>query len=172
MKTNTKKWLVALGERGLDYPAKTKIIKHRRDLYILPPGDDMAQVVNLPLPMCAEVQEDVEIENSPFNPSWNPGDYIPKTCTEPTEIITNMKTFARISKMDSGYVGTENYMGLAYFWSHEYRHTLRDCNAASRVAVHAAWLANDLPLDGVSSRHAEIMRAALKQCAEAIKLNE
>ena len=60
-------------------------------------------------------------------------------------------------------------MGLAYFWNCEYKHTLRDCNVQSRVAVHAAWLANGMDLSGVSKKHETVMRLALKQIAEAIR---
>ena len=34
------------------------------------------------------------------------------------------------------FVGTSNYMGVAYFWAHEYRHTMRPTTYANRRLVH------------------------------------
>lgn len=93
----------------------------------------------------------------------------PALPTEATQIITNQSVFNRLMAMDNAFIGSVDYMGLAYFWNHEYRHTLRDCNVQSRVAVHAAWRANGLPLDGVSRKHNKIMVAALKQVASTLK---
>lgn len=87
---------------------------------------------------------------------------IADTCDEATEIITNAKTFPMIHKMDEGFIGTENYMGLAFFWNYEYRHTLRDASAAQLVKVHASFLANGLALDEDTEKHREIIREIFK----------
>ena len=34
--------------------------------------------------------------------------------------------FSKMYELDKQFVGTENYMGLAYYWNYEYRHYLRD----------------------------------------------
>jgi len=41
-----------------------------------------------------------------------------------------------IYKLDEKYVGTKNYMGVAYFWGHEYKHTMRDLSYAKRRKIH------------------------------------
>jgi hypothetical protein len=41
-----------------------------------------------------------------------------------------------IYALDLKYVGTKNYMGVAYFWGHEYKHTLRDLSYAKRKKIH------------------------------------
>ena len=38
--------------------------------------------------------------------------------------------------LDQKYVGTKNYMGVAYFWGHEYKHTMRDLSYAKRKKIH------------------------------------
>ena len=45
-----------------------------------------------------------------------------------TKLVFNfdMDQFEAIQKLDKSYVGTSNYMGLAYFWDHEVKHCLRD----------------------------------------------
>lgn len=63
----------------------------------------------------------------------------------------------RLLEMDHELIGTPDYMGGAYFWNYEYRHTLRDASALVRVRVHDAWLAAGLPLDGKSKKHQAIL---------------
>ena len=163
------KWFVILSERGASYTVGTRIKEFRGKLYVHERGSKTVDVFNLPLPMIAEVQTDLPLAQTPFHAKFKPGFEIPKTRTETTDIITNQEVFNRLMEMDIAYVGTKNYMGLAYFWNCEYKHTLRDCNVQSRVAVHAAWLANGMDLSGVSKKHETVMRLALKQIAEAIR---
>ena len=37
-----------------------------------------------------------------------------------------MKAMIELYKVDEKFVGTKDYMGVAYFWGHEYKHTMRD----------------------------------------------
>ena len=39
---------------------------------------------------------------------------------------------------DNNAIGTADYIGLAYFWSHEMRHEMRDTSAAQRKMMHDA----------------------------------
>lgn len=45
---------------------------------------------------------------------------------------------ARINvlRLDKKYIGTKDYMGVAYFWGHEYKHTLRELSYAKRRKIH------------------------------------
>ena len=65
--------------------------------------------------------------------------------------------------LDKGFVGTRDYMGLAYFWAYEYRHTLRDATARQRKIVHDRWLKAGLDLLGVSDEHDRILRVVCKE---------
>lgn len=62
---------------------------------------------------------------------------------------------------DQAYVGTDAYQGMAYFWSHEYRHYLRDCKDSQRIRVHDAFVKEALSLSGESPRHLEIIKEAI-----------
>ena len=41
-----------------------------------------------------------------------------------------------IHRLDESYIGTKDYMGVAYFWGHEYKHTMRDLSYAKRRKIH------------------------------------
>jgi hypothetical protein len=65
----------------------------------------------------------------------------------------------KLLALDESFIGTPDYMGIAYFWNYRYRHSLRGAKAGRRVRVHAALLKAGLPLDGESPAHdAIIMR--------------
>ena len=66
-----------------------------------------------------------------------------------TTLIFNndMDQYKQIHKLDKSYVGTNNYMGLAYFWDHEVKHWLRDATPFQRVKVHKLFIANKIPFD-------------------------
>jgi hypothetical protein len=38
--------------------------------------------------------------------------------------------------LDRTYVGTENYLGLSYYWDHEVKHWMRDTSIAKRKKIH------------------------------------
>jgi hypothetical protein len=73
-----------------------------------------------------------------------------------------LKSFSDIYELDKTYVGTENYLGVAFFWNHEYRHYLRDVTNAKRKKVHNIFLAEGLDIVGKSDRHIEIIRKVTK----------
>jgi len=48
----------------------------------------------------------------------------------------DFKAFGELLKLDESFVGTKKYMGIAYFWGHEYKHNLRDASIAKRRRIH------------------------------------
>ena len=66
-----------------------------------------------------------------------------------TKLIFNfdMQQFEAIQKLDQSFVGTKNYMGLAYFWDHEIKHWLRDATPYQRVKAHKLFMANNIPFN-------------------------
>ena len=62
---------------------------------------------------------------------------------------------------DQAYIGTLAYQGIAYFWNHEYRFSLRDCKDSERILVHDAFLREALDLSGKSPRHDEIVNSII-----------
>ena len=67
------------------------------------------------------------------------------------------KAFAAISDIDKNFIGTADYVGVAWFWNYEYRHYLRDASTAKRRKVHNAFVSPGLPVDGVSAAHYAII---------------
>jgi hypothetical protein len=65
--------------------------------------------------------------------------------------------YTRLLAVDEEWLGSEHYMGLAWFWNYEYRFHLRDASALKRVEVHDTLLATGLPLDGESPEHLAII---------------
>jgi hypothetical protein len=65
--------------------------------------------------------------------------------------------YIEVLELDKTFVGTNKYMGLAYFWAHEYRHYLRDTTDANRRRVHSEFLTGGMELNGVSSHHESII---------------
>ncbi len=83
-------------------------------------------------------------------------DYTPKPRGE-ISVQTTVEATGKLHALDQTLVGTPDYMGLAYFWSHEYRHYLRAATATQRCAVHDAWLKAGLELTGESSQHMQLI---------------
>ena len=74
----------------------------------------------------------------------------------------SFKAFSDIMELDCNYVGSDNYLGIAYFWNYEYRHYLRDTTNAKRKKVHSLFLKEGLELSGNSDRHFQIIKKIIK----------
>ena len=48
----------------------------------------------------------------------------------------SMESMNGIYALDMDYVGTYKYMGVASFWGHEYKHTMRNLSYAQRRRIH------------------------------------
>jgi hypothetical protein len=60
-------------------------------------------------------------------------------------------------------LGTPNYMGITYFWPHEYRHYLRDASPYQRKRVHKKWIDEGLCFSAISQKHFNIIGEILKK---------
>jgi hypothetical protein len=79
----------------------------------------------------------------------------------PALLNTDALTWAATNdllKLDKTFRGTDDYMGIAYFWHYEYRHFLRDASYARRRRVHAALLRAGLDVAAASPAHDTIIR--------------
>jgi hypothetical protein len=65
--------------------------------------------------------------------------------------------FNKILALDQSFVGTPDYLGIAFFWTYEYRHYMRDTTVTKRRRAHAALVKAGLPLMGESAAHLAIM---------------
>jgi len=73
------------------------------------------------------------------------------------------EAFKTIHKLDKSWIGSNNYIGLAYFWNYEYRHFLRDITTSKRRRIHTKLLQAGLDLSGASDAHLSIIRSVVKQ---------
>ena len=71
--------------------------------------------------------------------------------------------YLSIYKLDETYVGSTDYMGLAYFWHFDYRHFLRDTTTAKKRKVHNKFLESGIQIDGKSDAHLALIRSIVKQ---------
>lgn len=69
-----------------------------------------------------------------------------------------MNAYFMLRELDHQLVSTEDYMGMAYFWGHEYKHYLRGATDSQRRRVHKQLLTEGLELNGKSKRHLEIIQ--------------
>ena len=71
--------------------------------------------------------------------------------------------FNRLLNLDDSFIGTPDYMGLAYFWHYDYRHYLRDASAYQRVRIHKMFLKLKLPVASASPQHLFVIRHVTKK---------
>lgn len=75
-------------------------------------------------------------------------------------ILLSHTAYKAVLVLDRKYVGTDDYMGMAHFWNHEYADYLRpeNCTVKKRVAVHDAFVKAGLDLKEESPRHRKIIK--------------
>ena len=78
-----------------------------------------------------------------------------------TEVLT-MNATTGLLNLDKTFIGTGDYMGMAYFWKFEYRHYLCNASYARRRHVHTVLLAAGLEVNGESKEHLAIIAGFTK----------
>ena len=61
-------------------------------------------------------------------------------------VLTTPKVHLSLLKMDRKNIGTEHYMGIAYFWEPELKYYLRVMSPRDRKKVHDLFIKNNIPL--------------------------
>jgi hypothetical protein len=64
----------------------------------------------------------------------------------------------KLHRLDDSFIGTPDYMGIAYFWAYDYRHYLRDSSPYRRRLVHKHLIAAGLSPVGNSKEHEAIIK--------------
>lgn len=77
--------------------------------------------------------------------------------TDPRKLFVTGQAYSYLQALDKTFIGTDSYLGFAYFWGQEYKHSLRDANNAQRQKVHNAWVKAGLELTGASPEHEAIV---------------
>ena len=67
-----------------------------------------------------------------------------------------------LTTLDESYVGTDNYMGIAWFWHVDYKHYLREQSYTKLMVIHRWFLKAGLPVNGESNKHLEIIQSVTK----------
>lgn len=90
-----------------------------------------------------------------------------------TDLYLNcgMKQFNELNKLDKSFVGTNDYMGLAYFWDHEVKWWLREATAYQRVKVHKLFMINNVPFNK-KDKGFITNDVALKICHDVFETNK
>ena len=63
-----------------------------------------------------------------------------------TETLT-WEASLKLLNLDKTLVRTPDYMGIAYFWHHDFRFHLRDASYAKRRKIHSLWLKHGIDFD-------------------------
>lgn len=72
-------------------------------------------------------------------------------------------------KLDEKFIGTDNYMGVAYFWNEEYKWWLRDAKAKVRRQVHTAFVKAKLKPDEYSKEHRAVVTKFFPDAEKRLK---
>ena len=75
----------------------------------------------------------------------------------------NFETTMDLYNLDKSYIGTDKYMGLAYFWNYEYRHTLRGLSIYNKKRIHNLGLKKGINFE-TSNKEAWHFIAKLLNC--------
>jgi hypothetical protein len=63
----------------------------------------------------------------------------------------------KLFNLDESFIGTPDYMGIAYFWHYDFRHHLRDSSRYRRRLVHKHLIESGLAPDGNTKEHEAIV---------------
>lgn len=74
-----------------------------------------------------------------------------------------LEAYRKLYELDEKFIGTENYMGIAYFWHYAFRHYLRDATNYQRVKVHKVFLDHNLNISDETVIHWQIVKDIIKQ---------
>ena len=75
-------------------------------------------------------------------------------------------SYGLVMDLDTSLIGTRNYMGLAYFWDHDVKHTMREMTPKFRKVVHDTAMKNNLIKAGfvkTNNEFIKIINATLKK---------
>ena len=82
------------------------------------------------------------------------------------------QAIAEIMEMDNKFIGTMNYLGLAYFWGHEYKHSLRDATISQRKRIHRKGLERNVSFLVPNQEAWDIIEEVIKWENHLVKLEK
>jgi len=69
----------------------------------------------------------------------------------------SFEAYKAIKELDESFIGSDNYMGVAWFHNQAYRHDMRPLTPAKRKKIHDAMLKAELELCAISPKHNTII---------------
>ena len=51
----------------------------------------------------------------------------------------------KLNKLDESFIGTNEYMGFAWFWDHDIKHDMREASAKQKKYIHDSFVLNNVP---------------------------
>lgn len=76
--------------------------------------------------------------------------------------IQSQAAWQLLDTLDEKLIGTNDYLGRAYFWNHGFKHYLRDATPKIRVRVHNEFMKHGLSLFGYTVEHMQIIERIFK----------
>ena len=77
-----------------------------------------------------------------------------------------LEAYKKLYELDEKFIGTENYIGIAYFWHYAFRHYLRDATTEQRKKVHSKILEYNLGVSDATEMHLDIIKDIFKEQSE------
>ena len=71
-------------------------------------------------------------------------------CPQPNDLLQQDLVETATDQIN---VGTDKYIGKAFYHAYEYKHTFRNMSREQRLLIHNEFISNGLKLDGVSDKH-------------------
>ena len=89
--------------------------------------------------------------------------------------VVTFDAFCKLDALDETFIGTPDYMGVAYFWGHGVKHYLREASQAQRRRIHKKWLEQGLDLYDDRDDHfrviGEVMPRFRQEIQNSLKVN-
>jgi hypothetical protein len=93
---------------------------------------------------------DLHLRRDPYSP-----------CRFDLTLSLTQDTFKVLREIDQRNVGTEDYMGIFWFWDDEYHRALKDVPCRVRAAAHDALVTAGLTPNGFSPEHTALILMAI-----------
>lgn len=77
-----------------------------------------------------------------------------------------LEAYKKLYELDEKFIGTENYIGIAYFWHYAFRHYLRDATTEQRKKVHSKILEYNLGVSDATEMHWDIIKDIFEEQSE------
>jgi hypothetical protein len=88
--------------------------------------------------------------------------------------LQSSHAFLKLIELDTTFIGTTNYMGIAFFWNKKYDFILGCSKIDLEIMkeLHSIFLLKNLDLDGTSKMHNKIIKYLIKKYCTSDVFNQ